>query len=298
MLDFAVTDLLLILTVGSAVGFISGVFGVGGGFLLVPVLHIGLGLPIQIAVGSAACQVLGPATTSCLARRLTREDLRIPLIVAGGITIGVYAGATLLHSLTSGQIARSGSLGIHTGDLLVLSVYLPLLLTLGGFSLWEGQRALIRRPVRTGWVAHWRIPPTVSLSAFTHGPISIPVLSWFGLLVGFLAGLLGFSGGLLLLPGLIYLLGLSWSNAVANSIAIVWLIAFQSTIAHAWHGHVQLSVVAGLLVGGTLGAKLGVNFSAGVSPARGRRSFGWLALGTAVVIAAKLVALLHSAGAW
>ncbi len=292
MLDFAVTDLLLIVTVGSAVGFISGVFGVGGGFLLVPVLHIGLGLPIQIAVGSAACQVLGPATTSCLARRLSAEDLRIPLIVAGGLTVGVYAGATLLHTLTSGQTVTARSLGAHTADILVLSVYFLLLLALGGFSLWEGQRALSQRPVRTGWIARWRIPPTAELSAFSHGPVSLPLLSWFGLAVGFLAGLLGFSGGLLLLPGLIYLLGLSWSNAVANSIAIVWLIAFQSTIAHAWHGHVELSVVIGLLVGGTLGAKLGVNFSEGVSPAHGRRSFGWLALGTAVMVAAKLGTLV------
>ncbi|MGD9856023.1 MAG: TSUP family transporter, partial [Planctomycetaceae bacterium] len=272
----------------------SGVFGVGGGFLIVPVLHIGMGLPIQMAVGSAACQVLGPATTSLVARRFSREDLRLPLIVAGGITIGVYAGATLLHVLTSDAVPQPGSRGSNAGNLLVLSVYLPLLLTLGGFSLWEAQRELDQRPIRSGWIARWPIPPTARLTAFTQGPVSIPVLSWFGLGVGFLSGLLGFSGGLLLLPGLIYLLGLSWRAAVANSMAIVWLIAVQSTIAHAWHEHVQLLVVAGLLLGGTFGARLGVHFSAEVTPVRGRRSFGWLALATAAVITLKLGMLLNS----
>lgn len=298
MLGFPVTDLLLIVLIGTVVGFICGMFGVGGGFVIVPVLNIGLGFPIQIAVGTAACQVLGPATTSVLARRITRDDLRLPLIVVGGLTIGVYAGATLLHGLSSGGIPSLGAFGPQSAEMIVLSVYFPLLVFLGTFSLWEGHRALQQRPLRTGWIARWRIPPATHSSAFAEGSMSIPVVSWFGLAVGFLSGLLGISGGLLLLPGLIYLLGLPWRSAVANSMTIVWLIAVQSTIAHAWHGHVQLPAVMGLLVGGSFGARAGVHFSSRVTPARGRRSFGWLALATSVVIAIKLGTLLNQPDLW
>lgn len=293
MPEFGAANLAVVVIAGSAVGFISGVFGVGGGFLIVPVLHIGMGVPIEMAVGSAACQVLGPATTSLVARRLSRENLRLPLIISGGITVGVLAGAALLKAMTH----RAGdSRGSETANIVVLSAYCLLLVTLGVFSLWEVQRELANRPIRTGWIAQWSIPPLVRLPEIASGAVSVPVIAWFGLAIGFLSGLLGISGGVLLLAGLIYLLGLSWRFAVTHSMTIVWLIALQSTIAHAWHSHVQLPMVAALLVGGTVGARLGVHLGAEVTPVRGRRAFGWLALATAAVIALKLGTLLNAPG--
>ena len=278
-------EFLLITLVGTAVGIVAGMFGVGGGFLIVPVLNILLGIPMQIAVGSTACQMLGPATTSVLARRMKRDDLKLPLIVAGGLLIGVFAGAEVLHQLM--EPASADPAAARRGEIVVLSVYLMLLLGLGSFALWESGRELINRPVETGWLAGLRIPPLARI-AEEEPRMSIVVISWFGLFVGFVSGLLGISGGLLLLPGLIYLIGLPWHRAVASSMLIVWIVALQSTIAHSVHDHIRLPVVIGLLVGGTLGARIGVEWSDGLPPVYGRRSFGWLALGAAGVIAVKL----------
>ncbi len=287
-------ELLLIWVVGGAVGFLSGVFGFGGGFLIVPVLNIGLGLPMQIAVGSAACQVLGPATTSVLARRRSWDELRLPLIVFGGLALGVYLGADVLHSLATSTSNSQTNDRSHSADVLVLSIYLILLVTLGFFALWESSRALRDDPIRTGWIAGWALPPLTQLPGLGETRVSVPVLAWFGLAVGFLSGLLGMSGGLLLLPGLIYMLGMRWRAAVAASMSIVWLVALQSTIAHAWLGHVRLPIVIALLVGGTFGARLGVYLSRNVAPARGRRSFGWLALATAAMISVRLFSLIRA----
>lgn len=279
-------DFVLITLVGGAVGLVAGMFGIGGGFLVVPVLNLVLGLPMQIAVGSAACQVLGPATTSVLARRVTREHLKLPLIITGGLIVGVFAGADVLHWLTSGSEPDDAS--TRRGEDVILWTYFLLLLGLGSFALWESGRELSMRPVQTGWLASIRLPPSAAIVGMKQ-PMSIPIASWFGLCVGFLSGLMGISGGLLLLPGLIYLLGVEWHRAVTSSMVIVWLVAAQATVAHSLHDHIRLFVVLGLLLGGTLGARLGVQWSEGLLPVQGRRSFGWLALGTAATIAARLV---------
>ena len=74
--------------VGGAVGFLSGLFGVGGGFLLVPILNAVLGVPMSIAVGSTACYTLGPATTAMLVRKPRTGFLELPLILSGGLFVG------------------------------------------------------------------------------------------------------------------------------------------------------------------------------------------------------------------
>ena len=282
---------LMIVLVGGVVGFLSGVFGFGGGFLIVPLLNIGLGVSMPIAVGSAACQVLGPATAAVLARRGTWDELRLPLIVFGGLTLGVFVGANVLHELSSTATTRNASHHSQSADLLVLSTYFVLLLALGGFALWETHLALQQRPIRVGWIACWGPPPRTQLPGMGETRVAVPVLAWFGLVVGFLSGLLGMSGGLLLLPGLIYLFGMRWRAAVTASMMIVWLVALQSTIAHAWHDHIRLPIVIALLISGTFGARLGVFFSRDFNPTRGRRSFGWLALATAGIIGVRLVSL-------
>ena len=80
-------ELALVGLAGGGIGFVSGMFGIGGGFLIVPVLNIGLKVPIELAVGAGACQGLGPATTALLARRVSTADVRMPLTIAGGLFV-------------------------------------------------------------------------------------------------------------------------------------------------------------------------------------------------------------------
>ncbi len=280
------TELLLAALAAAGVGIVAGVFGIGGGFLLIPVLNIVLKVPMHWAVGSTACQLLGPATTIVLSRRVRPDDFRLPLVVTGGLLIGVMLGADVLH-----QSIRMSD-GDSTADIIVLSVYVCLLAVLGAFSLFETSRAAAGVPIPRLHILQWPIPPRVALSSDFRGPVSVTVLAWFGLLVGFISGLIGISGGLLVLPGLIYLMGLTSKRAVVNSIIIVWLVAAQSTVVHAWLGHVQLPLAIALMIGGTIGARLGSEIGQRISGRSLRRNFGWLTLATAALSSLQLVRLL------
>ena len=275
---------------GCGVGFLSGLFGVGGGFLIVPVLKL-LDIPIEFAVGAGACQVLGPATTSLLARRVNVSQLRLPLIILGGLSIGVFSGVSVLESAKQhGEVSLWGRAPLMA-DLVVLAVYFVLLLSVGIFALWDTRRNPINRIFAKGWIAGWKIPPYVRLIDFDYSRISIIVLSWFGLAVGFLSGLLGMSGGLILLPGFIYLLGMKTHQAVMNTLVIVWLVAVQSTVIHALNDNIDLRWVMSLLFGGTVGARLGSELSQKMVGGQLRKGFGWLLIGAAGLVGYELFAM-------
>lgn len=285
-------DLTLAAAASAGIGFLSGMFGFGGGFLLVPVLTLALGIPVEVAAGASACQVLGPATTSLMARRLRRDHLRLPLFVSGGLFTGVIVGANLLHSAKGFGSQTWNGHKIEVAEFLVLTIYFLLLSVIGAFSLYEAKISMQGRTLPRGWFAKLQIPPVTSVAELDEGKISIPVLGWFGLGVGMLAGFLGNSGGLVLLPGLVYLLGLPTQRAIRTSMVMVWITSFFATITHAWLGHVQLGLVSALLLGGTIGARLGAEFGLKLTGPQLRAQMATLLLVTAVFIAVKLMSFL------
>ncbi|MCA9072869.1 MAG: sulfite exporter TauE/SafE family protein, partial [Planctomycetaceae bacterium] len=203
--------------------------------------------------------------------------------------VGASAGAWALHQLSGHGLVKIGTNQIPAADVVVLVIYLLLLSTLGGFSLYEARREEQFRPVMTGWATGWQVPPLAIFSEFGETKQSIVVLSWFGLFVGFSAGLLGNSGGVLLLPGLIYLLGMKTQDAVVSSLVIVWVLSIISTTAHAWLGHVDLRLVSALLIGGTIGARWGSEIGLKLRGAQLRRWFGRLMLLTCLLILFRLL---------
>lgn len=291
-MDFGPVQWALVTLAGSVVGILAGLFGIGGGFLVVPVLSIVLSIPMPLAVGAGVCHVLGPATTALLARGVRREHLKLPLTIAGGLFVGVFWGAWCLQwAKGRGEITVNGS-SVPWADLLVLSTYFVLLLSVGLFALWDVRRSRAARSLGPAWMAHWRVPPYARFVEFDQPRVSITVVAWFGLAVGLVAGLLGMSGGLVLLPGLIYLLGMRTHQAVMSSQVIVWLVAFQATVVHAWHENISLTLVMALLLGGTVGARIGSELSQKLGGRRLRQGFGWLLVGTAAIIGARLGKLL------
>lgn len=288
-MDYSLWDLSFVTAVATLVGAVSGFFGVGGGFLLVPVLNIVLGVPIELAVGACACQILGLATTSLLARKIDISHARLPAILSGGLLCGVLLGAEGLQWAKS--LGKVGIWGreVEFAAVTVLSVYYTLLSGLGAFSLWETGRAGERR-LRTGWLTTVRIPPYAELPH--TGVVSIVALTWLGLIVGAVSGFLGISGGLILLPVLTYLVGYRMQEAVIASLIIVWIASAQATAIHAWNGNVELTLVVALLLGGTAGARLGSEIGLRTHGRLLRRWFAVLLLGTAIMIAARLVWLL------
>lgn len=283
-------ELLFAASAALAVGVIAGLFGVGGNFLIVPLLSL-IGIPMPDAVGSAACQALGPATTSLLYRRIHFEDLRLPIMLTGGLLLGVFVGARLLHLMAlAAESAGSQQSSNWMPDLVVLGTYFLILLGLGALSLWDTHRpAHLPRPHLQ--LGTWALPPHVHNPEFDAGKTSLTMLCWFGLLVGFISGLLGISGGLLVVPGLIYLFAMKTRRAITLSMIIVWIVAFQSTLAHAWHHHVRLEYVVCLLLGGTVGARIGSQLNARMPGRNLRRGFGWLLICSAVFVLLRIVAL-------
>ncbi len=280
---FTVLEFVAMVLVGAGVGLVSGLFGVGGGFLIVPVLSALYGFRLAW-IGTASCQALGQATTGLMARRLDWHHLQLPLIVSGGLLTGVWFCSRMLSFAS----ADSGD----EGETLVLGSYTVLLSLVGILALWETHRTRHGRPFKRGWLANWPLPPYANFPQLNTSRTSITVLAWFGLAVGFLAGMLGLSGGMIMLPGLIYCIGLGTHQAVAVTLVVVWLVAAQAGAIHAWYGRVELMPVLALLAGGTIGARIGSQFSERLGGSTIRNSFGYLLLGTAALSAAQLSGLI------
>jgi len=282
----------VVLCCGFLVGGMAGTLGIGGSFLLVPLLTAFLKVPVLTAVGSTACQLLGPATTALLARRVSRDQFRLPLIITGGIIIGILIGTGLLETAKqSGSIAWRGRT-IAAVDLLVLSTYLVMLTSIGTFALYEVRRERQGRKIPRGTLARLRIPPIDTFEELSTGSLSIPMLSMFGLVSGLTAGLMGISGALILIPGMVYLLGIRSKQAIIASLVVVWITSFLATIVHAWRGNVDLALALALMSGGTIGARLGSELGQRLKGPALRRCIGWLALGAAVVVLLRLIRLV------
>jgi uncharacterized membrane protein YfcA len=285
-------ELLLVVGCGFVVGGLSGIFGVGGSFLLVPILHVVLGIPIEMAVGTTACQVLGPSTAALLARRVTRVQLRLPLIITGGIIMGVLLGTLILSEAGQFGEIQINSRNVDASELLVLGTYLVMLVGIGAFSIYEVRRQLTGNPVARGALARLTIPPVDTFSELGVGTLSIPILSMFGLVTGITAGMLGISGALLLIPGLVYLLDISSRKAILASLIVVWITSFLATISHAWQGHVDLALTIALMLGGTIGARIGSDLSNRLQSRSLRSGIGWLSLFAAGLVLFQLYQLL------
>ncbi len=287
---FTAFDILTTVLVGTGIGIVSGLFGIGGGFLIVPVLSALYGFRLAW-IGTASCQALGQATTGLMTRGIDWQQLQLPLIVSGGLLTGVWFGSRLL-TLANGDLTI-GTIGTIEAESIVLGTYSVLLSVVGLIALWETHRSRQGRPFRRGWLARWPLPPYTQISQLNRSKTSIVVLAWFGLAVGFLAGLLGLSGGLIMLPGLIYCIGLGTHQAVAVTLVVVWLVASQAAMLHAWSGRVELVPAMALLAGGSVGARIGSQLSAKLGGHSLRKHFGYLLLATAALTLAQLAGLIR-----
>lgn len=288
-------DATTVLIIGTVVGILPGLFGVGGAFLMVPALNMLAGIPLDVAIGSSACQVLGPATTGVLHRRATGTlYLQLPLTMLGGTVAGVWLG--MLFVEWAGQSHDTILVYDHSLprlEFVMMSGYLVLLLSLAAVVAWETWHAG-RRPAgdhRGHWEG-WRLLPMGQFAELDGRPFSIPILAVLATLVGFLNSGLGMGGGILLVPALVSLVGLSPHRAITTSLAMTWFGGIGTTLGHALHHRVDLGLVCLLLIGGTLGAKLGSMISDRLGGERLRAFFAAIILLVALVIGGRLAHLV------
>jgi uncharacterized membrane protein YfcA len=288
-------DAIAILIIGTVVGLLPGLFGVGGAFLMVPALNQFAHVPLDIAIGSSACQVLGPATTGVLHRRATGTLLlQLPLTMLGGTVVGVWLGMLFVDwAGQSHDVIEIQGRSVPRLETVMMFGYFVLLLVLAGIVAWQtwahGRNGA--EPHRGQWEG-WRLPPLAHFPELDGRPFSIPILSTLATLVGFLNSGLGMGGGILLVPALISLVGLTTQRAMNVSLVLTWLGGIGTTVGHAWHDRVDLGLVCLLLIGGTLGAKLGSLLADRLGGERLRSWFGLLILVVALLIGARLARLV------
>ena len=247
-------NLFLLLGLGGVVGFLSGVFGVGGGFLMTPLLLL-VGIPPAVAVGTQASQILAASLSGVMAHmRRGNVDIRMGAVLVGGGLIGSVLGVWLF-----GLLSRLGQI-----DLSIALAYVVFLGLVGSLMLIESIVAwfkLRRRGPGFGkrhrhvWLHH--LPLKVR---FQRSRLYISALMPFGLgvVAGILVAIMGVGGGFLMVPAMIYLIGMPTQVVIGTSLFQITAVTAVTTFLHAAnHQTVDVVLALALIVGGVIGAQLG-----------------------------------------
>ena len=253
---------LLIIALGGLVGILSGMFGVGGGFLTTPLL-IFYGIPPTVAVASATTQITGASVTGVMAHaKRGGVDLQMGGVMVVGGMLGSLAGAAIFRALlASGQI-----------DVVIGSLYVILLGYIGALMLKDALTALgyVKAPAaaprsrHNRWVASLPLRWRFYSSGLYISPLA-PLALGFG--AGILTMLLGIGGGFILVPAMIYILGMPARVVIGTSLAIILVISAGSTMVHALTTRSVDIVLAGLLLlGGVVGAPYGAVLATRLKP--------------------------------
>ena len=280
-------NILVLLGIGSLVGFLSGMFGVGGGFLITPLLFF-IGVPSAVAVATGANQVVASSVSGVLAQlRRKAVDFRMGAVLTVGGFVGSAIGAVIFD-----WMARRGQI-----DLFVQLSYVLFLGLVGTMMLQESLRTMIRSrragvlQVRRAHVHSWvhRMPLKVKFRASGLYISVIPPLL-VGAFVGLLSAIMGVGGGFIMVPAMIYLLGMPTKVVVGTSLfQIVFVTAF-TTLVHALNHHsVDMLLALVLIVGGVIGAQFGVRFGVRLKAEQLRILLALLVLAVAGKIALDLL---------
>ncbi len=245
----------LLLSVGLVVGLLSGIFGVGGGFLITPLLFF-LGIPPAVAVATSANQIVA-SSFSALLSHLRRRTVDVPMgmaLMIGGL-VGSSVGVLVFNLLRAlGQV-----------DLLISLFYVGCLGLIGALMLIESLNALRRarthgpmpraRRKRRDWVH--ALPLRVRFRASgLYISIIPPLLVGFG--VGLLSSIMGVGGGFVVVPAMIYVLGMPTKVVVGTSLLQITIVSAYTTMMHAYGSRSVDVVLAVLLIlGGAIGAQIG-----------------------------------------
>jgi uncharacterized membrane protein YfcA len=257
---------LFIVLLGGLTGILSGLFGVGGGFLTTPLL-IFYGIPPTVAAASAATQVTGASVSGVLAHsRRGGVDYRMGTLMVGGGVIGALFGAVLFRLLQAvGQI-----------DVVINILYVLMLGSIGTLMLREGLASLrpdvfgkgsgapIRKrrhhPLVASLPYRWRF----YASGLYISPLAPLIL---GALVGILTMLMGVGGGFLLVPAMLYIFGMSGNVVVGTSLYQILFVTMVTTMTHALTTRAVDIVLAGLLLlGSVIGAQFGTQIALRARP--------------------------------
>jgi uncharacterized membrane protein YfcA len=282
-------NVFLLLGLGGMAGLLAGMFGVGGGFLATPML-IFAGIPPTVAVASQANQVIANSVSSLQIQwRRGNVDLRMGLVLLLGGIVGSSAGVALF-----GYLKRIGQI-----DFVIAVTYVVMLSTIGGLMAFESLRTWFRQKrhpeaPRGKLHQHYLVHRLPMKMRFYKSKLYISALlpMGLGLLIGILSAILGVGGGFVLVPAMIYLLGMPTSVVIGTSNFQVLFVAANVTfLQSATNGTVDVVLALLLIVGGVVGAPIGSRLAAKLPGVALRGLMAVLILGVAAQL---LVELLHA----
>ncbi|MCM5553762.1 TSUP family transporter [Pleomorphomonas sp. NRK KF1] len=281
-------NLFLLLGMGAAVGFLSGMFGVGGGFLLTPLL-IFSGISPAVAVASVSSQIVANSTSGVLAYlRKKTVDLKLGLFLTLSGIIGSAIGVWVYGALR----------GVGQLDVVIALSYVAFLGTIGMLMVVEAVRAIlakqrgtplpIRRPGQHSWIAG--LPLRVRFHRSRLYISALPVIA-LGASIGFLGALLGIGGGFIMVPALIYLLKVPTTIVIGTTLLqTLGTMAFTTFMQSATNQTVDVILGLALMVGGVVGAQFGARVGQSLRGETLRLLLGLLVLSVGLRFAVDLVA--------
>ncbi len=274
---------LVIVALGALVGFLSGMFGVGGGFLTTPLL-IFYGIPPGIAVASSATQVTGSSVSGALSYyRRGQLDMKMGAVLVAGGLFGSVIGSFVFSWLKSlGQI-----------DVTIAIIYVVFLGGVGSLMLKESlgllwQQRKGQQPPRKTRRHNPFMAALPMKMRFPRSGVYISPLAPFivGAMVGVLTVIMGVGGGFIMVPAMLYLLGMAASVVVGTSLFQIVFVTAVATLLHATQSQtVDILLALLLLVGGVVGAQFGARAAQRLQPERLRLLLALIVLGVAVRLA-------------
>jgi uncharacterized membrane protein YfcA len=273
----------IFLILGMSVGILSGMFGVGGGFLMTPLLVL-LGIPPAVAVASEANHIVGSSLSGTIGH-LKRKAVDIKLgnlLLSGGI-IGSFVGIGVFNSLIK----------IGLVDLLITLTYFLFLTGVGSFMLYESLDSLgyLKKKKRKKTYHHSWIMGLPFRMRFKKSGLYISIIPplLVGFVVGILASIMG-GGGFIMIPAMIYIIRMPTSVVIGTSLYQIIFVTAIVTLLHAFHNQtVDVVLALILLLGGAVGAQIGVKLSSKLEGPYLRVALGVLVLSVGIVMASDLL---------
>lgn len=252
----------LLVFIGLAVGMLSGFIGVGGGYLMTPALII-LGLPANLAVGTSLTWLVGNSIIGTLKhRQLGNIDMKLGLLMIPGMMCGVELGVRLLNWTRSTRLTEVAVLSTSTVILVVVGTYTFQEVRKRKAQLDETLKKGRRLPSgeqlpSTAWrLQGLNMPPMVHFAKSTLA-VSLWVILTIGFVTGMLAGFVGVGGGFIMVPSLIYFVGLPSFTAVGTSLFQIIFSASFGCIRHTMSGNVLIFHAFLIMLGSSIGTQFG-----------------------------------------
>ncbi len=277
LFGLSVAMIALFVGFGLLIGILFGFFGMGGSFLVTPALLV-LGYPAKVAVGSGLAFVFGTSVIGALKHRDHGQvDYSLAALMTVGMTLGIEFGKRVVFLLEE----------LGSADLFVSVAYTGLLATVGVFTLYD-TRSESSNSDGTGLadrVQSITLPPMIAMSGDIT--VSVWIVLGLGVGIGILSGFLGVGGGFLLMPAMMYGLGVPAAVAVGTDILQITISGAYGAFVYAQAGAVALPVAGSLLSGSALGARIGARATKLVDEDDIKEYFAAMLLAGSLSVAAK-----------